>query len=186
PDKVDALQKKLDQVSGEIDRHLAGSKIAPVGEDADDLVPLYPILPTRQRFWERVLRAIDPGGTAGQLRTQLQMVHEANRAVGLEPLGVVVAGDFVYDQQAAGMLETGVMPRETYDEIAFLRDGTEEGDLRSRLGALVLLISKLPTDAGSDIGLRANAGTLADLLVENLDDSSADLRKAVAGALTTM
>jgi hypothetical protein len=185
-DKVDALQSKLDQVSGEIDRHLAGSKIAPVGEDVDDLVPLYPILPTRQRFWERVLRAIDPGGTAGQLRTQLQTVHEANRAVGLEPLGVVVAGDFVYDQQAAGMLETGVMPRETYDEIASLRDGTEEGDLRSRLGALVFLISKLPTDAGSDIGLRANAGTLADLLVEDLDAPSAELRKRVAGALTTM
>ena len=99
---------------------------------------------------------------------------------------MVVAGDFVYDQQAAGMLETGVMPRETYDEIASLRDGTEEGDLRSRLGALVFLISKLPTDAGSDIGLRANAGTLADLLVENLDAPSVDLRKRVADALTTM
>ena len=60
-DKVDALQAKLDQVSGEIDRHLAGSKIGPVGEDADDLVPLYPILPTRQRFWERVLEGHRPG-----------------------------------------------------------------------------------------------------------------------------
>lgn len=185
-DNVDALQAKLDQVSGEISRHLGGSKIAPVGEDADDLVPLYPILPTRQRFWERVLRAIDPGGTAGQLRTQLQTVHEANRAVGLEPLGVVVAGDFVYDQQAAGMLETGVMPRETYDEIASLRDGTEEGDLRARLAALVFLISKLPTDAGSDIGLRANGQTLADLLVEDLDAPSADLRKRVADDLVAM
>ena len=185
-DKVDVLQAKLDQVSGEIDRQLAGSKIAPVGEDADDLVPLYPILPTRQRFWERVLRAIDPGGTAGQLRTQLQTVHEATRAVALETIGVVVAGDFVYDQQAAGMLETGVMPRETYDEISALRDGTEEGELRSRLAALVFLISKLPTDAGSDIGLRANVDTLADLLVENLDAPSADLRKRVAASLAAM
>ncbi len=185
-DKVGILQAKLDQVSGEIDRHLAGSKIAPVGEDADDLVPLYPILPTRQRFWERVLRAIDPGGTAGQLRTQLQTVHEATRAVGLEPVGVVVAGDFVYDQQAAGMLETGVMPRETYDEISALYKRQEEGELRTRLAALVFLISKLPTDAGSDIGLRANADTLADLLVENLDASSADLRKRVATSLALM
>jgi hypothetical protein len=185
-DKVDVLQAKLDQVSGEIDRHLAGSKIAPVGEDADDLVPLYPILPTRQRFWERVLRAIDPGGTAGQLRTQLQTVHEATRAVGLEPIGVVVAGDFIYDQQAAGMLETGVMPRETYDEISALRDGSEHGELRTRLAALVFLISKLPTDAGSDIGVRANSDTLADLLVENLDAPSADLRRRVATTLAAM
>jgi hypothetical protein len=186
PDKVDALQAKLEKVSGEISRHLRGSKIQAVGEDADDLVPLYPILPTRQRFWERVLRAIDPGGTAGQLRTQLQTVHEANRAVGLEPLGVVVAGDFVYDQQAAGMLETGVMPRETYDEIASLRDGTEEGELRARLAALVFLISKLPTDAGSDIGLRANPEMLADLLVEDLDAPSTDLRKRVTASLAGM
>jgi hypothetical protein len=185
-DKIDALNVTLDQVSGEISRHLRGSKIQPVGEDADDLVPLYPILPSRQRFWERVLRSIDPGGTAGQLRTQLQTVHEANWAVGLEPLGVVVAGDFVYDQQAAGMLETGVMPRETYDEIAALRDGTDEGELRSRLAALVFLISKLPTDAGSDVGLRANPEMLADLLVEDLNASSADLRKHVVSALAGM
>jgi hypothetical protein len=186
PDKVDVLRAKLDQVSGEIDRQLAGSKIAPIGEDGDDLVPLYPILPTRQRFWERVLRAIDPGGTAGQLRTQLQTVHEATRAVALEPIGVVVAGDFVYDQQAAGMLETGVMPRETYDEISALRNGSEKGELRSRLAALAFLISKLPTDAGSDIGLRANADSLADLLVEDLDAPSTDLRKRVAAALVAM
>lgn len=186
PDKVDVLQAKLDQVSGEIDRQLAGSKIAPVGDDIDDLVPLYPILPSRQRFWERVLRAIDPGGTAGQLRTQLQTVHEATRAVALDPIGVVVGGDFVYDQQAAGMLETGVMPRETYDEISVLRDGTEDGELRSRLAALVFLISKLPTDPGADIGLRANADSLADLLVENLDAPSSDLRKRVASSLAVM
>lgn len=185
-DKVDALRAKLDKVSGEISRHLTGSKIQPVGEDADDLVPLYPILPTRQRFWERVLRAIDPGGRAGQLRTQLQTVHEANRAVALKPLGVVVAGDFVFEQQAAGMLETGVMPRSTYDAIVSLRDGTEEGELRSRLAALVFLVSKLPTDAGSDIGVRANPEMLADLLVEDLDASSAELRQRVAAALAGM
>ena len=77
PDKVAALQDVLDAASGEINRHLAGTKIGPSQADSEDLVPDYPLLPTRRRFWERTLRAIDRAGTAAQLRTQLRVVHEA-------------------------------------------------------------------------------------------------------------
>jgi hypothetical protein len=185
-DKIDVLRSTLDQVSGEIDRHLAGSKIAPTGEDGVDLVPLYPILPSRQRFWERVLRSIDPGGNAGQLRTQLRTVHEATRAVAQDHVGFVVGGDFIYGQQATGMLETGVMPRETYNEIDGLKDGTEEGDFRSELAALVFLVSKLPTDPGADSGVRPTAEMVADLLVEDLQAPSSDLRKRVSSSLGQM
>ena len=45
------------------------------------LVADYPLLPTRRRFWERALRAIDKAGKAGVLRTQLKIVHEAARSV---------------------------------------------------------------------------------------------------------
>jgi len=89
--RVDAyapLGAVLTTVSGEIDRQLAGSKIGPVMADAPDLVPDYPLLPVRRRFWERVLRAVDSAGTAGQLRTQLRIVHEAAKAVASRPVGI--------------------------------------------------------------------------------------------------
>ena len=81
PEHVPALKSKLDEVSGEIDRHLGGTQLAPRAADKQDLVPDYPLLPTRRRFWEMALRAIDRAGKAGVLRTQLKIVHEAARDV---------------------------------------------------------------------------------------------------------
>src|SRR5271157_1572811 len=97
---VPKLKSMLDTVSGEIDRHLTGSRIGPTAEDRAVLVADYPLLPTRRRFWERSLRAIDPGGTQGQLRTQLRVVHEANRMVADKPVMTVVPADVIYDQQS--------------------------------------------------------------------------------------
>jgi len=95
PDRVGELTAALDAASGEIDRHLAGARIAPNPSDKDVLVPDYPLLPSRRRFWEEVLRAVDKGGKAGQLRTQLKVVHEAARRVAGEPVGTVVSADFI-------------------------------------------------------------------------------------------
>ena len=50
------LKTALEKVSGEIDRHLAGSRIGPTADDKAVLVSDYPLLPTRRRFWERTLR----------------------------------------------------------------------------------------------------------------------------------
>ena len=80
PEHVPTLKSTLDAVSGEIDRHLGGTQLAPKAADKPDLVPDYPLLPTRRRFWELALRAIDRAGKAGVLRTQLRIVHEAARA----------------------------------------------------------------------------------------------------------
>ena len=77
----------LDKVSGEIDRHLGGTRLEAKAADKADLVADYPLLPTRRRFWERALRAIDKAGKAGVLRTQLKIVHEAARSVADQPLG---------------------------------------------------------------------------------------------------
>ena len=67
--------------AAEIDRQLGGTQLAAKAADKQDLVPDYPLLPTRRRFWELVLRAIDRAGKAGVLRTQLKIVHEAARDV---------------------------------------------------------------------------------------------------------
>ncbi|MDP9487748.1 MAG: hypothetical protein M3Q49_18510, partial [Actinomycetota bacterium] len=59
-------------------------------------------------------------------------------------------------------------------------------ELRSRLCALIFLIGQLPTDAGSDIGLRATAPMLADLLVEDLRLGGSALRARIPRLLDGM
>lgn len=178
PDKRASLEKLLTDVSGEISRHLQGTKLAPVSEDADTMVADYPLLPTRRRFWEHVLRAIDRGGSAAQLRTQLRSVQEATKYVGEMPAGVVVPGDFIYDQQVTGMLHSGVLSKELHEAIEGLKDGSPDGGLKYRLTATVFLIKQLQ-ETNKELGVRATAATLADLLVMNLNDGSAMLRSEV-------
>ena len=66
PDKVADIEAALDKVSGEIDRHLGGTRLEAKGADKATIVADYPLLPTRRRFWERALRAIDKAGKAGR------------------------------------------------------------------------------------------------------------------------
>ena len=178
PDKRAPLEKLLTDCSGEISRHLQGSKLAAVSEDAETMVADYPLLPTRRRFWEHVIRAIDRGGTAAQLRTQLRSVQEATKYVAEMPAGVVVPGDFIYDQQVTGMLHSGVLSKELHEAIEGLKDGSPDGGLKYRLTATVFLIKQLQ-ETNKDLGVRANPATLADLLVTNLNDGSAMLRSEV-------
>lgn len=90
PDQVTAIDAVLEKASGEIDRHLVDTKIGPISGDATYRTADYPLLPTRRRFWDRVLRAIDSAGTSGQLRNQLRITHAAVRAVANQPLGHVI------------------------------------------------------------------------------------------------
>jgi hypothetical protein len=179
PTQESALQHELDLVSGEIFRHLTGTKIGP--EPADRAVQSadYPLLPTRRRFWERVLRAVDRGGIAGQLRTQLRVVHEAARETAEASVGTVVPGDFLYWQLALDLRTSGALGRELYETIQVLSEGSISDKLKARLCALIFLISQLPRDAAVDSGVRATADTLTDLLVTDLKGSSAALRSQV-------
>ncbi|MYA79924.1 MAG: hypothetical protein F4X39_05285 [Acidobacteriia bacterium] len=63
-----------------------------------------------------------------------------------------------------------------HDPFIVHNDGTPEGQLKSRLCALIFLIRKLPRDAGVDIGVRATPETLADLLVKDLARDGSELR----------
>jgi hypothetical protein len=186
PSKIPELKTVLSEVQGEIDRHLGGTKIAPTSADQAVLVADYPLLPARRRFWELVLRAIDPSGTGGQLRTQLQIVHEANQALAQQPLGTVVPADTIYDQQKANMLQSGVLLREIANLIEQQNDGLVEGRLRARLCALIFLIGKLPSSGPTASGLRATPDTLADLLVEDLVTGSAGLRQQIPTVLQNL
>ena len=97
-----------------------------------------------------------------------------------QPIGHVVGADFIYDEQSPGMLQSGVLLKEIDELIRGLRVEGEDGELKSRICALIFLISQIPTRTiGGETGLRATAPFIADLLVEDLADDGATLRKRV-------
>ena len=179
PDHIPQLETYLTTHLGEISRHLSDTRIASGSHDEKDLVPDYPLLPSRRRFWERILRAVDSAGTQGQLRNQLKIVYEATRSTADKPLGWVVGGDFIYFQLATDLLKTAVLPREIHDMIAELHQGSPRDQLKARLCALAFLIGKLPQESSTSSGVKATAEILADLLVQDLNEGSSGLRNQV-------
>jgi hypothetical protein len=178
-DKKKAIEDMLDANAGEVDRHLASTKIGAREEDKRVRVEDYPLLPVRRRFWERILRAIDVQGTTAQLRSQLRIVHDAVSGLAEKPLGTVLAADCVFDQLQADLLRSQFLPREIDETIRNLRDGTPDGELASRLCGLIFLIRKLPREKVADIGVRATPDMLADLLVEDLEKDGPRLRRDI-------
>ncbi len=178
-DKRKVVEDTISAHAGEIDRQLAGTRIAACAEDRDIIVDDYPLLPVRRRFWEHVLRAVDVPGTASQLRTQLKIVHEAVRQTAEDSLGTVVAADFIFGQLHPDLLRSGVLLREIDETIRNLDDGTDDGQLAQRLCGLIFLIRKLPREAVADIGVRATPEMLADLLVGDLSNDATQLRKDI-------
>lgn len=177
PEAETPLKTELDKNAGEISRQLARTSLAATSADQPWLVPDYPILPTRRRFWEHALHAIDPSGSSSLLRTQLRIAHEALREVADEPVGHVVPGDFMFFQQQTAMVQQGILSREVSDRITKLRaDGSREGELKARICGLVFLIRRMSREHGFDTGLRANEEMLADLLVGNLANDGAKIR----------
>lgn len=178
-DKRKAIEDTLDTHAGEIDRQLAGTRIAARSEDRDIIVDDYPLLPVRRRFWEQVLRAVDVPGTASQLRTQLKIVHESVRQTAEDALGTVVAADFIFSQLHPDLLRSGILLREIDETIRNLDDSTDDGRLAQRLCGLIFLIRKLPREAVADIGVRATPEMLADLLTSDLSGDGTRLRKEI-------
>jgi len=175
-DRTAEIDGILTRCSGEIDRHLRSTKIEPRPEDRANLVADYPVLPTRRRFWEAALRAVDKGGIAGQLRNQLRIIHEAVRAMADHPLGEVIPGQVIFEQIATQLVQAGVILPEVDRMIRSQDDGTPDGGMRANLCALIYIIGKLPREGVHDLGLRATTEVLADLLVIDLNAGSSALR----------
>ena len=184
-DKKPEIKQLIAKNEGEITRQLKATKLAAQSEDDLVYLPDYPLLPVRRRFWERVLHSVDSTGTAAQMRTQLRVVHEACCAYADAELGAVVPGDFLYDQIANDLVSTGEMQKR-FQEIIEQQKAKPDGLLRSRICALVFLINKLPREHGTDLGVRAEAEHLADLLSEDLVTGSTQLRQQLPGLLDAM
>lgn len=173
------LEQMLQSHLGEISRQLRGTKIEHHRDDEKVMLADYPLLPVRRRFWEKVLRIVDTTGTVSQLRNQLKVIHEAAQATADKPLGHVVPADFIYDQIAVNLLQTGVISKEIAETIGRLSAGDADERLKSRILALVLLIGKLPSDPAADCGVRATADMLSDLLIDDLNHGKDAVRTAV-------
>jgi hypothetical protein len=185
-DKRKSIEDTLSSYAGEIDRQLSGTRIGPRSEDRAIIVDDYPLLPVRRRFWEQVLRAIDLPGTASQVRTQLRIVYDAVKEMAEKTLGTVMPADFIFGQLQPDLLRTGVLLREIDETIRNFDDGTPEGNLAKRICGLVFLIRKLPREEVADIGVRATAETLADLLISDLANDGAKLRKEIPQILDNL
>ncbi|KGU94969.1 hypothetical protein X888_3007 [Burkholderia pseudomallei MSHR4377] len=184
PASISTIRDFLDKHGGEISRQLQGTRIGESAQDRDFIVDDYPLLPVRRRFWEHCFRAVDAAGTHSQLRSQLRIIHDAVARLSERGMGATVPGDELFEALAPEMVNTGVLLREINERIINLsKDGSDEGKLARRICGLVFLISRLPREAGADIGVRATKEHIADLLVDDLLADNGKLRNSVESAL---
>ena len=177
------IKSMLNQNAGEISKHLSDTGIAERSEDSRTIIDDYPLLPTRRRFWEECFKAVDAAGTHSQLRSQLRILHDSLIVMADRELGAVLPADALYDSISANLVNTGVLLNEIELRIRQLDDGTDEGKLRKRICGLVFLIGKLPREGTSDLGVRATARTIADLMVDDITADNGPLRQQIETAL---
>ncbi len=175
PDAKAPIEKVMQTNLGEISRHLAGTTIGHRPDDIQFFPQDYPVLPVRRRFWENTLRVLDRTGTDSQLRNQLSMIHKVIQTNLDAPVGSMVGADYLYFDAADKLLQARILPRKVHEKTMVWNKGTEDQRLMARACGLVFLINKLAAN-NNEIGIRATADTLADLLVEDLTQGSGALR----------
>ena len=186
PSAVPEIEQMFDDHAGEVDRHLQGTAVGPRSEDRRNRTPDYPLLCTRRRFWEGCFQQVDAAGTHSKLRSQLRILHDSLRDIADRDLGAAIPASDLFTALAPSLVNTGVLLNEISTRIQKLADGSEEGRLRHDLCGLVFLIGKLPLEAGVDLGVRAEASVLADLLVPDVNVDSGPFRKRVAETLEAL
>jgi len=184
PTGADAVRKMLDQRAGEIARQLHGARVAHRAEDDVDAVLDWPLLPSRRRVWERILRALDKTGLLGNLRTQMPVALESARLVADQPLGSAVPADFLYTRFADEAFSAGELPEETRARIMKLRDGTPAEQLQARALMLIYMLGLIEGDAEFH-GVRPTTDAIADLLIEDLS-TGGDIRGTVPKAIEAL
>ena len=166
---------------GEVSSHLRHSGFEHRREDEPALGAAYPLLPTRQRLWERVLGSTDTTGTGIQLRSQLRLAFDAVKTTRDAPLGQVVGGDFIYDEIRQRLRQANQISAEIANSIDELHKIGHV--LKARALKAVFLLSRVITTSAADTGLKTDAQSIADLLVDHLNSDSAELRAQVRTAL---
>jgi len=94
-------------------------------------------------------------------------------------LGAVIPSSDLYRVLAPDLVNKGVLLNEISTRIQRLDDGTDDGALKQSLCGLIFLIGKLPREGAVDLGIRADAATLADLEIASVTENSGPFRKRV-------
>lgn len=178
PSVINEIDKKLDTALGEISRNLSGTDFGYVTADRSTLVADYPILPSTRKFWKKILQAIDTAGTAGQLRSQLRIVDESIKKVANNDLGFIVPADLIFEQKQAQLLQNSLLLNETNNLIVARKAMGGDTALEGRILSVVFLIDQLPKDT-SEKRLKSDENTIAELLFDNLNESSDKFRNKV-------
>lgn len=178
PSVVGALNQKIEASIGEISRLLDGTDFGFTQADKQTLIADYPILPSTQKFWKRILQAIDVAGTSGQLRSQLRIVDETVKTVAQKPLGEVIPGDFVFEQKKSQLIQNALLLNEQSNLIEELKTQGDAGLLKARILSITFLIDLLPKDSPK-FRLKSDKKTIADLLLHTLNEPADGFRNKV-------
>ena len=82
------------------------------------------------------------------------MMHKVIQTNLNEPLGHVVAADYLYFDSADKLLQSRMVPRKVYEMTMRWRNGSEDEQLMARACGLVFLINKLKSQ-NNEIGIRS-------------------------------
>jgi hypothetical protein len=178
PSAINLIDKKLDSALGEISRNLSGTDFGYVTSDKATLVADYPILPSTRKFWKKILQVIDTAGTSGQLRSQLRIVDESIKKVADKDLGFIVPADLIFEQKQSQLLQNALLLNETNNLIEGRKSKGGDVALEGRILSVVFLIDQLPRDTRS-ARLKSDENTIAELLIENLNESSDKFRTKI-------
>ncbi|MFM7681645.1 MAG: BREX system P-loop protein BrxC, partial [Bacteroidota bacterium] len=175
PSVINEVDKKLEDSLGEISRNLSGTDFGYVTADRTTLVADYPIIPSTRKFWKKILQVIDTAGTSGQLRSQLRIVDESLKKVANNDLGTIVPADLIFEQKQSELLTSSLLLNETNNLILSRKSQGGDSALEGRILSVVFLIDILPKDT-SGIRLKSDENTIAELLIDNLNEPSDKFR----------
>ena len=178
PSAISLIDKKLESSLGEISRNLSGTDFGYVTSDRANLVADYPIMPSTRKFWKKVLQVIDTAGTSGQLRSQLRIVDESIKKIADKDLGSIIPADLIFEQKQSQLLQNALLLNETNNLIEGRKALGGDSMLEGRILSVVFLIDQLPKDT-SGKRLKSDENTIAELLLDNLNDPSDSFRTKI-------
>ena len=178
PSSVASIDKKIEASMGEISRVMEGTTFGYTTDDRKTAVADYPIIPPIRKFWKKILQVIDVAGTTGQLRSQIRVVNDGVKTIANKDLGHIIPGDFIFEQKQRDLLQGALLLQETNNLIEERKAKNGGSLLEGRILSVVFLLDQLPKDTQGTLP-KSNANTIADLLIENLNEPTDIFRSKV-------
>jgi hypothetical protein len=178
------IKDMLEGNAGEISRHLRGSRLAHTVQDDEDAILDWPLLPSRRRVWEKILRELDRTGLGGTLRGQLRTTLDAAKNYADKPLGHAVPVDFLYGRFANEAYNANLLSSETRNRIEALQGGQGDDMLRARILMIIYMLGRIAGEAEVH-GVYPIPETIADLLTIDLAGEP-ELRRKVPELLDAL